>query len=51
VCVCVCVCVWSLELMYLMSLEVREGIAYPGIRVIDGCEPPCQCWKLSPGPL
>ena len=29
----------------------EEGIRSPGTRVTDGCEPPCGCWKVNPGPL
>ena len=23
----------------------------PGTGVTDGCEPPCGCWELNPGPI
>lgn len=25
----------------------EEGLGYPGTGVIDGCEPPCGCWKFN----
>jgi len=32
--------------VYLVAMEVR-----PGTGVTDGCEPPCGCWEVNPGPL
>lgn len=34
------VCVWCLW-------RPEEGLGSPGI----GCEPPCECWLLNPGPM
>ena len=31
--------------------ELEEGVGSPGIGFIGGCEPPCKCWELNPGPL
>lgn len=28
----------------------QEGIHFPGSGGTCGCEPPCVCWALSPGP-
>jgi hypothetical protein len=35
--------------LYICTLE--EGIRSHGATVIDGCELPCGCWELNPGPL
>ena len=29
----------------------QEGVRCPGTGVTDGCELPCGCWELNPGPL
>jgi hypothetical protein len=29
----------------------EEDMRPPGTGVTDGCELPCGCWKLNPGPL
>jgi hypothetical protein len=29
----------------------EEGVEFPRIGVIAGCELPCGCWGLNPGPL
>ena len=31
--------------------RTEEAIGSPGVVVTDGCEPPCGCWELNPGPL
>lgn len=28
-----------------------RGVGFPEIGITDGCEWPCECWKLNPGPL
>jgi hypothetical protein len=33
------------------SWRPEEGIRSSGPRVIDSCEPPCECWELNPGLL
>ena len=39
----------SVPSTYLAStVAIRAG--FPGIGVMDGCEPPCGCWELGPGP-
>ena len=30
------------------SQRPEEAIIFPRTGVIDGCEPPCKCWELSP---
>jgi hypothetical protein len=44
-CVSVSACVY-MEHTVLQSPE--KGIGFPGWY---GCEPPCGCWELNPGPL
>lgn len=29
------------------SCKSEEGFRSPGSKVIDGCEPPCGCWKSN----
>jgi hypothetical protein len=29
---------------YLVPWRSEEGVKHPGPGVVDGCEPPCQCW-------
>lgn len=29
----------------------KEGIKYPGIGVVDNCEPPGEYWELNPSPM
>ena len=29
----------------------EKDIKQLGIRIVDGCEPSCGCWKLNTGPL
>jgi hypothetical protein len=29
----------------------QEGVGSSGTEVTDGCESPCGCWELNPGPL
>jgi hypothetical protein len=31
--------------------RLEGGIGCPGTGVTDGCEPPCDCCELNPGPL
>jgi hypothetical protein len=31
--------------------RAEEGVRSPETGVTDGCEPPCECWELNPGPL
>jgi hypothetical protein len=40
--------------MYIGVLTVCmlcKGVGSPGTRVIDSCEPPCECWELNLGLL
>ena len=39
-------CVSSTHKGYRRALDLLEVS-----KVTDGCEPPCGCWELSPGPL
>jgi hypothetical protein len=39
------------NLVFCLHLGLYEGIRSPGTRVIDNCELPCGCWKLTLGPL
>ena len=32
------------------AAEVTEGVRTRAGRVVDGCDPPCGCWELNPGP-
>lgn len=36
---------------WLVLMEFRGGIRYPGTGVMNVCEPPHWCWELSPAPL
>lgn len=31
--------------------RTEDDLGFPGSGVTYSCEPPCQCWKLNPGPL
>ena len=44
--VCLHVCLCTTHMQCLRRPE--EGIRSPGPGVIDGCEPPCGYWELSP---
>lgn len=41
--------------MYVYAIHVlvesEEGVEFPGTEVIDGYEPPCECWELNSGSL
>jgi hypothetical protein len=43
--------------MYVYTICVQcpqkpeEGISSSKAGITEGCEPPCECWELSPGPL
>lgn len=39
-------CIWAWS-----TWRSEEGVRSLGTRVIDGWEPPCECWKSNPGPL
>ena len=41
----------SVQHMSLVSEEARRGHWIPGTGVTNGCELPCGCWELTPGPL
>lgn len=38
------VCAWCLQIS-------EKGVRYPESVVIDGCEPPSECWELNLHPL
>lgn len=44
-CPCVCLCAT------VCPRRIGEGIWYPGAEFTDGCELPCEFWKLNLGPL
>jgi hypothetical protein len=40
-----------MDICVLTYVCLYEGVISPETGVADGCELPCGCWELNPGPL
>lgn len=44
-------CIYDVHHMHVWYLQNSEDVEFSEIGVMDGCESPCGCWELNPGPL
>ena len=50
--ICVCVCILLECIVHHVQVRYSEkGPRSFGAEVTEGCELPCECWKLNLGPL